>query len=104
VAFGGVNANLQLIVTDIGFNGTITAVSNDTTIVVITPASEVVKTTTVPASTANFALTSIGIGANLSGSTTITISDGTLTINVPVTVSQTGGTITYEPIDWLRRS
>jgi hypothetical protein len=93
--FGGVNGSQQISVKETGFSGTLTAVSNDTTIVTVAPASVLVSTAANPASTGVFVVTSIGIGAALTGTTTVTISDGTHTLNVPVTVSVTSGIITY---------
>jgi hypothetical protein len=98
--FGGVNGSQQITVKETGYNGTFTAVSNDTTVVTVSPPSVVVSTATNPASTGVFVVTSIGIGANLSGATTVSISDGTHTTNVPVTVSVTSGVITF----WVRPS
>jgi hypothetical protein len=95
LAFGGVNGSQQISVKETGFSGTMTATSNDTTIVTVAPASVVVSTAGNPASTGVFVVTSIGIGTNMTGKTTITISDGTNTLNVPVTVSVTSGIITY---------
>jgi hypothetical protein len=95
LAFGGVNGSQQITVKEPGFSGTFTATSNDTTIVTVAPSSVAVSTQATPASTGVFVVTSIGIGTNLSGKTTITISDGTIAIQVPVTVSVTSGIITY---------
>jgi hypothetical protein len=95
--FGGVNGSQTITVKETGFTGTFTATSNDTTIVAVAPPTVAVSTLTNPASTGVFVVTSIGIGANLTGITTITITDGTYTVTVPVTVSVTSGQITYRP-------
>jgi hypothetical protein len=95
LAFGGVNGSQQISIKETGFTGTLTATSNDTTIVTVAPPSVAVSTAGNPASTGVFVVTSIGIGATNTGTTTITISDGTHTLNVPVTVSVTSGIITY---------
>jgi hypothetical protein len=95
IAFGGINGSQQITVSEHGFSGTFAATSNDTTIVAVSPPTVTVSTTGSPASTGVFLATSIGIGTNLTGITSITISDGQHMISIPVTVSVTSGIITF---------
>lgn len=95
IAFGGINGSQQITVSEHGFSGTFTATSNDTTIVAVSPPTVAVTTTGSPPSTGVFLATSIGIGTNMTGITSITISDGHNMISVPVTVSVTSGIITF---------
>jgi hypothetical protein len=101
--FGGVNGSQSITVKETGFTGTFTATSADTTVVTVAPPSVNVSAAGNPASTGVFVVTSIGIGSNMSGTTTIRISDGTNVTTVPVTVSVTSGSITYVPVPTARR-
>jgi hypothetical protein len=95
IAFGGLNGSQTITVSEHGFSGTFTATSNDTTIVAVSPPTVNVTTSGSPASTGVFLATSIGIGTNQTGTTSISISDGHNTVTIPVTVSQTSGIITF---------
>jgi hypothetical protein len=101
--FGYQNGSQTITVKETGFTGTFTATSNDTTIVAVSPPTVAVSTTTNPASTGVFNVTSIGIGTNMTGITTITITDGTYTVTVPVTVSVTSGNISLWPAPHVRQ-